>query len=161
MRSCAPSAPPEAAALVDALLSADPADRPTAVEVLERLGVAAPAIQEAVADTVEAAERSTAMFAAPRGDDRRSSPRVSIRPASVAAQPADGLVVAGIAAAAGLAFVGATIANADRVVEVPRVTGMTVPQARAAVADAAHVDAARRHRSLSAVPTRSRSRPGA
>ena len=48
--SCAPGAPPEAVALVDALLAPDPSDRPTAVEVLERLGVAAPAIQEAVAE---------------------------------------------------------------------------------------------------------------
>ena len=51
-------------------------------------------------------------------------------------------VAVGIAAAAALAFVGATIANADRVVDVPRVTGMTVPQARAATAAAAHVDPA-------------------
>ena len=51
-------------------------------------------------------------------------------------------VVVGIAAAGALAFVGATIANADRVVDVPRVTGMTVPQARAATAAAAHVDLA-------------------
>jgi serine/threonine-protein kinase len=140
--SCAPAAPAEAAALVDALLAADPADRPTAAEVLERLGVAAPAIQEAVADAVEAAERPTAVFAdapetillqAPRhhsAPKRRRSRRMA-------------LVVAGIAAAGALAFVGATIANADRVVEVPRVTGLTVKQARAAVADAAHVDAAK------------------
>src|SRR6476620_6776705 len=66
LRSCAPDAPPEASALVDALLAADPAERPTAVEVLERLGVAAPAIQEAVADTVAAAERRTATFAVPQ-----------------------------------------------------------------------------------------------
>ena len=52
-------------------------------------------------------------------------------------------VAVGIAAAGALAFVGATIANADRVVEVPRVTGMTVPQARAALAEAAHVDRGR------------------
>jgi beta-lactam-binding protein with PASTA domain len=48
----------------------------------------------------------------------------------------------GIVAAGGLAFVGATIANADRVVEVPRVTGLTVQQARVALAQAAHVDTA-------------------
>ena len=52
-------------------------------------------------------------------------------------------VVVGIAAAGALAFVGATIANADRVVDVPRVTGMTVPQARVATAAAAHVDVGR------------------
>ena len=52
------------------------------------------------------------------------------------------LVAVAIAAAAALAFVGATIANADRVVEVPKVTGMTVPQARTALAEAAHVDRA-------------------
>jgi len=51
-------------------------------------------------------------------------------------------VVVAIAAAGALAFVGATIANADRVVDVPRVTGMTVSQARVAAADAAHVDVA-------------------
>ena len=51
-------------------------------------------------------------------------------------------VAVGIVAAAALAFVGATIANADHVVEVPRVTGMTVAQARAALAEAAHVDPA-------------------
>ena len=39
--------PPEAVALVDALLATDPADRPTAVEVLELLGAAPPAIAEA------------------------------------------------------------------------------------------------------------------
>ena len=50
------------------------------------------------------------------------------------------LVAVAIAAAAALAFVGATIANADRVVEVPKVTGLTVAQARAALADTAHVD---------------------
>ena len=49
-------------------------------------------------------------------------------------------VVVGIAAAGALAFVGATIANADRVVDVPRVTGMTVSEARVATAEAAHVD---------------------
>ena len=38
---------------------------------------------------------------------------------------------------------GATIANADRVVDVPRVTGLTVNQARLEVADAAHVDPAK------------------
>ena len=129
--SCAPGAPPEAAALVDALLSPDPADRPTAVEVLERLGVAAPAIQEAVADAVEAAERPTAVFAEPLETavleaPRRHPARKRRRGRRMA------LVAVGIAAAAALAFVGATIANADRVVEVPRVTGMTVPQARVA-----------------------------
>ena len=51
-------------------------------------------------------------------------------------------VVVAIAAAGALAFVGATIANADRVVDVPRVTGMTVSQARVATAAAAHVDVA-------------------
>jgi serine/threonine-protein kinase len=51
-------------------------------------------------------------------------------------------VAIGIVAAGALAFVGATIANADRVVEVPRVTGMTVQQARTVLAQAAHVNAA-------------------
>jgi serine/threonine-protein kinase len=140
--SCAPGAPPEAAQLVDALLSPDPADRPTAVEVLERLGVAAPAIQEAVADSVEAAERPTGVFPEPLATAVLETPhRHAARKRRRSRRMA--LVVAGIAAAAALAFVGATIANADRVVEVPRVTGMTVPQARVALAEAAHVDAAK------------------
>ena len=58
-------APPEAAALVDALLAPEPGDRPSAVEVGERLGAAVPSIRSAVADTIEAAERPTAVFAEP------------------------------------------------------------------------------------------------
>lgn len=52
------------------------------------------------------------------------------------------IAAVGVAAAAALAFVGATIANSDRVVAVPRVTGMTVPEARAMLADSSHFDLA-------------------
>ena len=139
--SCVPDAPPEAAALVDALLAPDPADRPSAVEVGARLGAAAPSIRSAVVDTIEAAERPTAVFAelldtAVLEPPRRHPARKRRRARRMA------LVAVGIAAAAALAFVGATIANADRVVEVPKVTGLTVQQARAALAEAAHADPA-------------------
>ena len=141
LASCTPGAPRDATLLVDALLAPDPADRPTAVEVLERLGGALPAIAEAAAHTVEAAEGSTVMFPEPLptavleppmrhvARKRRRSRRMI-------------LAAAGIVAAGALAFVGATIANADRIVDVPRVIGMTVPQARVTVAEAAHVDVA-------------------
>lgn len=141
LASYVPGAPREATLLVDALLASDPAERPTATEVLEMLGGVPSAIAEAAAHTVEETERSTAVFADPLptaalvpptrhvARKRRRSRRMI-------------LAAAGIAAAGALAFVGATIANADRIVEVPRVTGMTVPQARAALAEAAHVDAA-------------------
>jgi len=142
LASWAAGAPSEAVELVDALLSPDPADRPTASDVLERLGVAVPGIAEAAADTAESAERPTVAFAEPlvtavleppaRHTTRRR------RRSRLAA-----LVAAGVAAAGGLAFVGATIANADRVVDVPRVTGMTLDEARTAVAAAAHVDPAK------------------
>ena len=128
---CAPGAPADAVALVDALLSSDPAERPTALE------------------RARAARRRDARDRRGRGRRRRgrrarrppslprrcptagtrapSAPCGAEAPARAAGWP---LVAAGIAAAGALAFVGATIANADRVVEVPRVTGMTVPQAR-------------------------------
>ena len=114
-----PGAPRRGAALVDALLASDPADRPTAVEVLELLG-AAPRRRSGrrSADTVEAAERSTAVFAEPLATAVLEPPRVT--PARKRRRSRRmALVVAGIAAAGALAFVGATIANADRVVEVP------------------------------------------
>ena len=111
------------------------------VEVLERLGAAPSPIAEAAAEAVEATDRATAVFPDPLPTavleaPKRHAARKRRRSRRMAA------VAVGIAAAAALAFVGATIANADRVVEVPRVTGMTVPQARAAVAQAAHVDEA-------------------
>ena len=134
-------APPEAVVLVDALLATDPADRPTAVEVLALLGVVSPAIAEAATDTVEAAERSTAMFPEPLATAMLEPPaRHSARKRRRGRRMV--VVAAGIVAAGALAFVGATIANADRVVEVPRVTGMTVPQARSVLAEAAHLDPA-------------------
>ena len=136
-----PDAPAEAVLVVDALLASDSEARPTADQVLERLGATPPAIAGSAAETLESAERATAVFSEPpvtavlepprqhRARRRRRS-RLTV------------LVAAGIAAAGALAFVGATIANADRVVDVPRVTGLTVNQARLEVADAAHVDSA-------------------
>ncbi len=136
-----PDAPPDAASTIDALLSTDPSDRPTAIEVLDLLGVSRPSIADAAAVTVIASNRETAVFAAAPVTavleaPTRHAARKRRRGRRMVA------VVVGIAAAGALAFVGATIANADRVVDVPRVTGMTVPQARAATAAAAHVDLA-------------------
>jgi serine/threonine-protein kinase len=127
--------------LVDALLAPDPADRPTAVEVLDRLGGAPPAIAEGAAHAVEAAERSTAMFPEPLPTAVLEPPRRHVARKRRRSRRMV-LAAAGIVAAGALAFVGATIANADRIVEVPRVIGMTVPQARVTIAEAAHVDAA-------------------
>src|SRR3954452_18825406 len=140
-RTSVPEPPPEAATLVDALLAPEPADRPSAVEVGELLGAAVPSIRSAVAEAVEAAERPTAVFAEPLQTAaleaaRRHAARRLRRGRRMA------LVVVGIVAAAALAFVGATIANADRIVEVPKVTGLTLVQARTALAEAAHVDPA-------------------
>ncbi len=47
---------------VDALLAVDPAERPTAVDVLDLLGVARPSIAEAAAVAVDASNRQTAVF---------------------------------------------------------------------------------------------------
>jgi serine/threonine-protein kinase len=139
--SYVPDAPPEAAALVDALLAPDPADRPSATAVGECVGAVVPSIRSAVVDTIETAERPTAVFAEPLETAVLEAPRLhAARKRRRGRRMA--LVAVGIAAAAALAFVGATIANADRVVEVPRVTGLTVPQARTALAEAAHVDPA-------------------
>ena len=143
LASCAIGVPHDATVLVDALLAPDPADRPTAVEVLERLGAAPPAIAEAATQASEAAERSTVVFSEPLATAVLEPPTRHVARKRRASRRMV-LAAAGIVAAGGLAFVGATIANADRIVEVPRVTGMTVPQARAALAEAAHVDPARR-----------------
>ena len=141
LASRASGAPREATVLVDALLAPDPGDRPTATDVLARLGAAPPAIAEAAAQTVEAADRATTVFPEPLPTavlepPKRHAVRKRRRSRRLAA------VAVGIAVAGALAFVGATIANADRVVEVPQVVGMTVPQARLALAEAAHVDEA-------------------
>ena len=141
LASCIVDPPAEATMLVDALLATEPGDRPTAIEVLERIGAAPPAIAESATSTVEAAERSTVVFPEPlptgvlEPPNRHTARRRRRGRRMVAA-------AIGIVAAGALAFVGATIANADRVVEVPRVTGMTVQQARVSLAEAAHVDAA-------------------
>jgi serine/threonine-protein kinase len=141
LASCAIGVPHDATVLVDALLAPDPADRPTAVEVLEQLGVAPPAIAEAATQASEAAERSTVVFSEPLATAVLEPPTRHVARKRRASRRMV-LAAAGIVAAGGLAFVGATIANADRIVEVPRVTGMTVSQARASLAEAAHVDPA-------------------
>ncbi len=140
LASCVIGVPHDAAALVDALLAPDPADRPTAVEVLERLGASPPVFAEAAAQASEAAERSTVVFSEPLTTTVLGAPTRHARKRRASRRMV--LAAAGIVAAAGLAFVGATIANADRVVEVPRVTGLTVSQARVSLAAAAHVDPA-------------------
>jgi len=138
----APDAPAAAVGLVDALLAGDPAERPSADDVLAILDARVPVIAGVAAEVSESAERDTSAFALPLPTASIEPPRRHAarrrRPSRLAA-----LVVAGIAAAGGLAFVGATIANADRVVTVPKVTGMTVQQARGSVADAAHLDPSR------------------
>jgi eukaryotic-like serine/threonine-protein kinase len=134
------AAPAEAVELVDALLARAPGARPTADEVLERLGAVRPAIADDAGDAVDATERPTAVFA-----EAAATARLEPAKRHTGRRPRRSrlivLLAAGIAAAGGLAFAGATIANADRVVDVPRVTGLTLQQARAAVAEAAHVDA--------------------
>ena len=133
-------APADAVRLVDDLLARDPAERPTADDVLERLGAQTPAIAGAAAEVAESVDRGTAVFSLPPPTEAIEPPR---RHASRRRRRSrlTALVAAGIAAAGGLAFVGATIANADRVVEVPKLTGMTVQQAQGTVAEAAHLDA--------------------
>jgi beta-lactam-binding protein with PASTA domain/predicted Ser/Thr protein kinase len=141
LSSFVPEAQAAACALVDALLTTDPARRPTALDVLDVLGVAQPSITEAVALTVEAADRSTAMVPASPATTVLEPPSRHAGGKRRRGRRMVGVGI-GIAAAGALAFVGATIANADRVVEVPRVTGMTVQQARLAAATAVHVGVA-------------------
>ncbi len=136
-----PDAPRDAVAMIDALLSVDPSERPTALEVLDLLGVSRPSIADAAAMAGDASNRETAVFGvapvtAVLEAPTRHAARKRRRGRRMVA------VVVAIAAAGALAFVGATIANTDRVVDVPRVTGMTVSQARVATAAAAHVDVA-------------------
>ena len=117
-----PDAPEDAVRLVDALLARDPAERPTADEVLARLGAEAPAIAGAAAEAAESAERATAVFSLAPATQVLEPPRRHAAPRRRRSR-LTALVAAGIAAAGGLAFVGATIANADRVVEVPQGDG--------------------------------------
>ncbi len=131
------TAPAAAAALVDALLAPEPEDRPTALEVLEALGGSAPAIAVSAAATVEAAERGTAVFAEPLPTAVLAAP--TKHPARKRRRGRRMIAVAlAVAAAGALAFVGATIANADHVVSVPDVRGMSVQEARTTLAEATH-----------------------
>ena len=141
LASCATGLPSEAGVVVDALLATDPAERPTADEVLELLGGTAPAIAAAAASVAAEAESPTVALARPGPTAVLEAPR---RHAVRKLRRSRRMVIAavGVAAAAALAFVGATIANSDRVVAVPRVTGMTVPEARAMLADSSHFDLA-------------------
>lgn len=136
-----PDAPAAAVATIDALLATDPEKRPTAIEVLELLGVSRPSIADAAATTVAASEGETAVFADARTTAFRGAPN---HHTARGRRRGRRIVAAGlaVAAAGAFAFVGATIANADRIVDVPRVTGLTVSEARAASADAANVDVA-------------------
>ncbi len=139
LRTRVPNAPADAVKLVDALLASEAAARPTAADLLVELGAALPELADAAAEAVEVAARPTAAFVeeaatAALGPPVRHTVRGRRRWRLTA------LIGAGAVAAGALAFVGATIANADRVVEVPKLTGLTVPEARAALAAAAHVD---------------------
>ncbi len=137
----APDAPETAVEIVDALLAVEPSERPTAVEVLDLLGVARPSIADAAAVVIDATNRQTAVFGAAPVTAVLEAPTQHVSKKRRRGRRMVAVVVA-IAAAGALAFVGATIANADRVVDVPRVTGMTASQARIATAAAAHVDVA-------------------
>ncbi|MCY7304251.1 MAG: protein kinase [Thermoleophilia bacterium] len=136
-----PDAPRDAVATIDALLSVDPSERPTALEVLDLLGVSRPSIADAAAVAGDASNRGTAVFGVAPVTVVLEAPTRHAARKRRRGRRMVALVVA-IAAAGALAFVGATIANADRVVDVPRVTGMTMSQARVATAAATHVDVA-------------------
>ena len=60
-------------------------------------------------------------------DRRARGPDAAPRPQAASGAAGRSVAARASCAAGALAFVGATIANADRVVEVPRVTGLTVP----------------------------------
>jgi len=109
--------------------------------VLDLLGVERPSIADAAAVVVDATDRQTAVFGAAPVTAVLEAPTHHVSKKRRRGRRMVAVVVA-IAAAGALAFVGATIANADRVVDVPRVTGMTASQARIATAAAAHVDVA-------------------
>ncbi len=141
LETVVPDAPAVAVATIDALLSTDPEERPTAADVLGALGVLRPSIAHAAAETVAQSDEVTALF-----PEAPVTAVIALPSRHAARKRRRGrwtiAAVLGIAAAGALAFVGATIANADRVVDVPRVTGLTVSDARSATAEAAHVDVA-------------------
>lgn len=137
-----PDAPAAATALVGRLLARDPGQRPSASEALEALGGPAVEVDAPVSAGTGADAVDHATLALPAADRTLALPTPH---AHRARRPRRGrrtaLAAALVALAGALAFVGATIANADAVVEVPRVTGLSLTEARAAVAEAAHVDA--------------------
>ena len=97
LASHVPGAPAEAVFVVDALLASDPEARPTADQVLERLGATPPAIAGSAAETLESVERATAVFSEPpvtavlepprrhRGRRRRRSRLTALVAAGIAA----------------------------------------------------------------------------
>ena len=137
-----PDAPAPATALVARLLARDPAARPSAVEALEALGgtvVAGAGVAASGSGDGDVREAGTLVL--PAAGTTLTLPVPRAHRARRRRRGRRTIVAAGLVALAGaLAFVGATIANADAVVEVPRVTGLTVAGARAAVAEAAHAD---------------------
>lgn len=139
-----PGAPAPAATLVDRLLARDPAARPSAADALEALG--GPAAAEgppAPVDVRPAGAPDVRTLALPAAERTLTLPVPRAHRVRSRGRGRRAVVAAALAALAGaLAFVGATIANADAVVQVPRVTGLTVATARAAVAEAAHADRA-------------------
>jgi len=122
LRTFVPDAPHDAVTTISALLSGDPSERPTAVEVLDLLGVSRPSIADAAAVAADASNRETAVFGAAPVTAVLDVPTRHVARKRRRGRRMIAVVVA-IAAAGALAFVGATIANADRVVDVPRVTG--------------------------------------
>lgn len=137
-----PGAPAPAAALVDRLLARDSAERPSAADALEALGglVAVEGPPEP-GDAGGAGTPAARTLALPAMERTLTLPVPRAHRVRPRRRGRRAVVAASLAALAGaLAFVGATIANADAVVEVPRVTGLTVAAARAAVAEAARAD---------------------
>ena len=80
LATCAADAPDDAVRLVDALLARDPAARPTADEVLARLGAGAPAIAGAAAEAAESAQRATAVFSLAPETQGLEPPRRHVAP---------------------------------------------------------------------------------
>lgn len=137
-----PEAPAEATALVERLLAGDPTRRPSAAEALEALG--GPAVEGDVSrDTGAEHALDAATLALPAAGRTLALPAPRAHRARRRRRGRRVVLAAALAALAGaLAFVGATIANADAVVEVPRLSGLTLAGARAAVAETTHAERA-------------------